>query len=123
MLEALLAFALSASLLGIVANELYTSPLTQHSYDFGLGNALYDFPSMLYHNSTYRECFSSANSTCERIAIQQLRAFFLLKYARFSDAGTAIEDGSPSDCARFQERCYLSPEGGVYTLACLSVCD
>ena len=65
LLEVLLSFVILASLSSFAANMLYAAPTAQRSYDFNIGNALYDFESVLYRNSTVRACFVAADPHCE----------------------------------------------------------
>jgi hypothetical protein len=123
LLEILLSYAILASLSGLAVNLLYASPAAQRSYDFGIGNALYDFGNMLYRNATAKDCFIDADQKCELGIARNLSTAFSLKYVQLSDAGVTVESGSERYCAASQERCYPIPRNGTYHLLCLYVCD
>lgn len=123
MLEVLLALTLSASLLGVAAHYTYSLPTVQRSYDFALGNSLFDFSSMLYHNYSVSNCAASTNASCVHVILTQLQETFALRYVRLSLGNNASFVGSELSCSRFQQRCYVLPENGTYPVACLLVCD
>lgn len=123
MLEVLLSFVVLASLSSLAVNLLYASPTIQRSYDFNIGNALYDFGNMLYHNDSVRNCFIATDRKCELGIAKNLSVAFSLKYVRLSNAGDTAESGSEMYCSDFGERCYLIPKTSTYYALCLYVCD
>lgn len=123
LLEVLLSFTILASLSGFAVNLLYASPATQRSYDFDVGNALYDFESMLYRNGTVKNCFIAADQQCELGIAENLVTAFSLKYVQLSDAGAMVKRGMEQYCSISQERCYPIQRNGTYDMLCLYVCD
>ena len=123
MLEVLLSCAMLASLLGFVANVLYASPSTQNAYDFRMGNALYDFGSMLYRNAAVMDCITTSNRQCELGIEGNLSSALSLKYVQLSFKGMVVASGSEERCTDSQERCYLMPANGTYGLLCMHICD
>ncbi len=123
LLEVLLSLTILASLGSFAVNLLYASPTTQRSYDFNIGNALYDFGNMLYRNSTIKACFIAADRECELGVVENLSIAYSLKYAQLTDAGVTTESGSEHYCTKDQERCYPIQRNGTYDVLCLYVCD
>ncbi len=123
LLEVLLSFVILASLSSFAANMLYAAPTAQRSYDFNIGNALYDFESVLYRNSTVRACFVAADPHCELGIAENLSIALSLKYVQLSDAGMEVKSGSGQHCTKSQERCYPILRNGTYNMLCLYVCD
>ncbi len=123
MLEVLLSLVILSAIASLSANILYASPATQRSYDFDIGNALYDFGNMLYHNDSVKACFVSAETQCELEIAEGLRSAFALKYVRLSQEGKTAERGSERYCSMYQERCYPVSVNGTYSVLCLYACD
>jgi hypothetical protein len=111
-----------ASLLGFAANMLYAAPSVQRSYDFNIGNALYDFGSTLYRDSNTTSCVTALNRQCELGMEENMSEEFSLKYVQLSYDGDVVDTGSITGCAACGGRCYMLPENGTYGEACLYVC-
>ena len=120
--EVFLTSLVLSALVSLLANALYTAPITTSAYNFNYGNMLYDFTGAFYGNATLHSCFTTGNYTCELGLIKAMKSVYGMDYVEFSTGNSKVSYGSNLLCRRSARECFPMQENGVFSVACIYAC-